>query len=769
MRRKILTITATIMIILAGVLGILYWIQSWSEGEEKPPHVSPLTEPVTSYVSVIDGNAKLFIDDKPVDILGLFPTNETIEYIDKASRYRLLFCRVRFEWALLDKVTVNFFKENPDMFNTLNRMVQEARLKDAIELLPDFPVPENASDWIRWEVLDELLDYAASKGVYLIIDFHYFTPPIWWIKAFPDQLQTNGTGTLSYMSTFNSPALIKYASQVIRTLVIRYRRHPALLGWGLSFGWTVEDNYPGPVYYASWGIYDYSPCAIERFRKWLRERYGNNTEALRDAWGDPSIDFDNATPPLPMPQPTNATEWVFYLNGPGDTRMAWLDWCEFRLQEKVNCMLYFANLYESLDPDHVLIQTAGTPFTGPTAGVIPLNIGYWYYINSPVDIVYVNPGLNGDAASGISTFGYPAFLKYFEQRGKAAFIKWEGRPGVDYDAHPEYIELVARMARLTGTGLAIWGGNVPMPEPPPYEEFQPEFTDEQIERFIQVFRSTPEGHTESADIAIIDDPRLCFFEYHLFNAGSGLRPFESMATLSLFRLAGYDPDVLAVDEILENPDILSRYKLIVLCDFFRMREELVNILTNYVASGGGLFIVGRTGLYDWYGTNHFQPLRKLLNISSEISDVKLIRYSWRFENAEDPLLKGLGGLEGDIQSQFNIYFIPKFDYETEGFKVLATIEGHRDLAAIVRKGKVVAWFPRFGLQLMDRSVDDLSAIIRFIKNLCDFLGVEKTGGPLPQELQNLSYPISTVFMSLRTFNDILILREAMHSEVKTLE
>ncbi len=769
MRRKTSAITVAVIIILAGALGILFWIQLWLGGEEKPPHTSPLIDPVTSYVSVVDGNAKLFIDDKPVDILGLFPTNETVEYIDKASHYHLLFCRVRFEWALLDKITVNFFKENPDMFNMLSRLVQEARLKDAIELLPDFPVPENASDWIRWEVLDELLDYAASKGVYLVIDFHYFTPPIWWVKAFPNQLQTNGTGTLSYMPTFNSPALIKYASQVIKALVTRYKCHPALLGWGLSFGWTVEDNYPGPAYYASWGIYDYSPCAIERFRKWLRERYGNNTEALRDAWGDPSVDFDNVAPPLPMPQPTNATEWVFYLNGPGDTRRAWLDWCEFRLQEKVNCMLYFANLYESLDPDHVIIQTAGTPFTGPTAGVIPLNIGYWYYVNSPVDIVYVNPGLNGDVVSRISTFGYPAFLKYFEQRGKAAFIKWEGRPDVDYDAHPEYIELVARMARLTGTGLAIWGGNVPMPEPPPYEEFQPEFTDEQIERFIQVFRSMPEGRTESADIAIIDDPRLCFFEYHLFNAGSGLRPFESMATLSLFRLAGYDPDVLAVDEILENPDILSRYKLIVLCDLFRMREELVNILINYVASGGGLFIVGRTGLYDWYGTNHFQPLRKLLNVSSEILDVKLIQYSWRFENAEDPLLTGLGGLEGDIQSQFNIYFIPKFDYETEGFKVLATIEGHHDLAAIVRKGKVVAWFPRFGLQLMDRPIDDLSAIIRFIKNLCDFLGVEKTGGPLPQELQNLSYPIFTIFLSLRTFNDILILREAMHSEVKTPE
>ncbi len=768
MDRKVLAVVVALAIASAAVLSILLWAWPWLKGEEGPSSPAhPLTEPITSYVRVVDGNAKLFIDGEPVDILGLFPTNETIEYIDKASRYGLLFCRVRLEWVFLDEITVNFFKENPGMLTTLKTLAHEGRLRDAIELLPDFPLPENASDWIRWEVLDELLDYAASKGVYLIIDFHYLTPPIWWVKAFPDQLQTNGTGTLSYMPTFNSPALIKYASQVIKALVARYKRHPALLGWGLSFGWTVEDNYPGPAYYASWGIYDYSPCAIERFREWLRERYNNDTDALRAAWGDLTVDFDNATPPLPMPRPANTTEWALYLNGPGDLRQAWLDWCEFRLQEKVSCMLYFANLYKSLDPDHILIQTPGTPFTGPTAGVVPLNIDYWSYVKSPVDVVYVNPGLHGGTAMAISTFGYPFFLKYFEQRGKAAFIKWEGRPGVDYDAHPEYIELVARMARLTGTGLAIWGGHVPMPGPPPYEELQPEFTDEQIELFIRTFRSAPEGRTEGADIAIIDDPRLCFFEYYPFLAGSGLRPVEAMATMFIFRLAGYDPDVLAVDEVLEGPEILSRYKAVVLCGLFRMREELVDILADYVASGGGLFIVGRTGLYDWHGANHLGPLRELLGVSSEIADVQFIRYSWRFESTEDPLLVGLGGLEGDIQSNFSAYFIPKFDYEAEGFKVLATVEGHPDLAAVVRKGRVIAWFPRLGLQLLDRSIDELSAVIRFIRNLCGFFGVERTGGPLPDEIRGPAHlaPIMLVWPDFTA--DFLVLWEAVRSEVRT--
>ena len=186
-----------------------------------------------------------------------------------------------------------------------------------------------------------------------------------------------------------------------------------------------------------------------------------------------------------------------------------------------------------------------------------------------------------------------------------------------------------------------------------------------------------------------------------------------------------------------------------------------------MASGGGLFIVGRTGLYDWYGTDHFGPLRELLGVGSKISDVPLVRYSWRFKSTEDPLLVGLGGLEGDIRSNLSIYFIPKFDYEAEGFKVLATVEECPDLAAIVRKGRVVAWFPRLGLQLLDRPIDDLSAITRFIRNLCEFFGVERTGGPLPDEIRGPARPALMTLVWPGFTADFLVLWDAVHNEVRT--
>ena len=671
---------------------------------------SGLSRPVKTYVSVVDGNAKLFVDGKPVDLLGFYATSEVIEYIDKAARYGVTFCRVEVRWPVLDIVTKEFASKNRRLMTRVKELIREGRLREAVELLPDFEVPEDASELLDFSDLDKIMDYAARKGVYIILSFHYLSPPIWWVKNFPDQLQTNNTGGLCYMATFNSPALLKYGDQVVRAVVNRYKDHPALLGWGLDFGWTNEDNYPGANYYNSWGMYDYSPTAIKRFREWLREKYGS-VEALREAWGNGTVTFENAVPPQPLPPPEGYRETVEFVNGPGDTRREWMDWMEFRLEEKTECMLHFARLIKELDPNHVLVQTPATPLLLGVSGAVFLAIDYYSYVESPVDVVYVNPGLKEDTARAIKLYGYPPFLKYFEQRGKAAFIKWEGRPGVDYDAHPELITTVAEMARKTGTGLAIWGGHVPMPGT---GEEQPEFTDQQIELFIETFKALPEGGLNKSRIAILEDPRLCFFTYY------GSRPYklvEAAALWGIIHLAGLDADVIPVDEVRENPDAIYQYDALILDNLYRMDDWLVDMLVKYVEKGGGLFIVGRTGAYDWYGERKYHQLKRLLGISSNITEYKAAGYSWTFTDADDPLLEGIRGERADGPSQLNILYIPVFDYEAEGYTVLATLDQNNTVAVAGRKGRIVFWFPRLGLLIADREPEQLAPVLTFLRNL----------------------------------------------------
>ncbi len=47
------------------------------------------------------------------------------------------------------------------------------------------------------------------------------------------------------------------------------------------------------------GFADYSDPMVFHFREFLRDRYGNNVDALRDAWRDKIVSFDNAQVPSP--------------------------------------------------------------------------------------------------------------------------------------------------------------------------------------------------------------------------------------------------------------------------------------------------------------------------------------------------------------------------------------------------------------------------------------------------------------------------------------
>jgi len=734
----LLAILMLIAILLAWLFIPLVW-EGWEATSTTPYSTMPSggVGPVKSYVMVVDGNAKLFINGKPVDIIGFHATSEKLEYIDKTAKYGVTFCIIPMGWRWMDRISRKFAEENPGFRSELKEFAQEGRLREAIRRLPPFELPEDAGELLEFAELDSLLDYAAQRGVYIIIAFKYFSPPIWWIKNFPDQLQTNSTGGLAYMPTFNSPAHLKYAAQAIKAIVERYKDHPALLGWALSFGWTSEDNYPGAGYYYSWGIYDYSPVAIHRFREWLRREYNGDVEALRSAWGNSTVSFDNAVPPRPLPPPEGLAELVEFINGPGDARRQWYDWMRFRLEEKTECMMFFAKLYKELDPNHVLIQTPANLLAG-TSGLnsaIFLSIDPWSYVKAPIDIVYTNPGLNEKAFQRLKLLGYPPFLKYFELHGKAAYIKWEGRPGVDYDAHPEIIKTVAMMARKTGTGLVIWGGHVPMSGT--WEE-QPEFTDEQISLFIETFRSTPEGGFSKAELAVIVDPKLCFFTYYSFRT---YKMLDVAGLLALFNMAGIDYDILPVDEVKENPGVLADYKAVVLDNIYRMDEELLDILLDYRDAGGGLFIVGKTGAYGEYGGEKYVYLQRLLGISSPISEHKAVNYSWTFSSIDDPLLRGIAGACGDDYSRYNMLYIPVFNYTEEGFTVLGVLDGNPDVATVGRRGNLVFWFPRLGLQLLDGSDPDV--ITTFLRNLCEFFGIHATSNVMDRPGSSSSTSITS--------------------------
>ncbi|HDL59905.1 MAG TPA: hypothetical protein ENH14_00455 [candidate division WOR-3 bacterium] len=708
------------LLIVGIILSRVYYITI-------PPRVKveapvSLTTPEMSYVMPVNEIPKLFVGDKETEITGFYTSSlpiagsqESIEnikkYINKTAEYNLTFVIVGISGTYIDK-SLNI-SAPVDIQEQLIKLFEEGRYKEFIELLEPMDSPEDAAELIDWALLDELFDYAASKGVYLVPSYIYNLPPLWWIKNYETHLQRSNTGNISFITAFNSPYNEKYADQVITAMVKRYKNHPALLGWDLYIGASGENNYPGGGYTNDLGWYDYSEVAQQRFKEWLKEEYGENLSVLRAAWGNSSVTFENAEMPKPLPDISDRDEMVDWINEPGDRRREFYDWQLFRLEEKDLARNHIAKLYKDLDPNHVVFSIASAPPINSGVFLREMAVDYYNYASSPyIDVVFACPGVyNGYWDEPARVVDTSRSVRYFQNRGKAVFIKWEDWGCTDL----EEIKKCVVFARRTSSGLVIWEGKNIIPGD--VDIYIYEFTDKEITTFASTLHSTSETSEESvkkADFVIIEDPFLDTLDYRWgigeFEKFSGYKIRDRLVFGTLLSSARLDYDIISRDEIEKNPEILSKYKAVALVNLGRMDEKFLDALLDYRASGGGLFIVGRTGLFDEYGEKNRTYLKKLLNIS-EIQEYKITQYSWSFSN-DDKLLEGIEGEEMNVK-RGNLVYIPTFDYEKYGYKILARLDAKNnpEVATVGYKGRTVFWFPRIGV------IEEEENIQKFLLNL----------------------------------------------------
>jgi hypothetical protein len=133
----------------------------------------------------------------------------------------------------------------------------------------------------------------------------YVASPPWWDEAHPEELQRYADGRVEHefqrtdrrtLPSLASEIWLRDASDSLR----RFLHWLETSGWAekvwgllLSYGITWE-----------WGILgsddflDYSEPMRRRFRRWLRETYGD-ARSLRDAWASPDASFETAQIPSP--------------------------------------------------------------------------------------------------------------------------------------------------------------------------------------------------------------------------------------------------------------------------------------------------------------------------------------------------------------------------------------------------------------------------------------------------------------------------------------
>jgi hypothetical protein len=579
--------------------------------------------------------------------------------------------------------------------------------------------PDDPENW-QWDPIDDLFAYAAAHGVYLIPTLQTDAPPLWWLEDNQHAMQTDHEGTIWGRVTFNNPDYWDVADALLTPFILRYRDHPALLAWDFRVG-EGENNYAPP--YAqnvldppdTWC--DYSPLALSNFRAWLTDKYGSDDD-LRAAWISPTVTLATAVIPQPQAEvsPIDETGILPYVNGPGDVRLDFYDWHRFRLEEKIVETAHFGQLFRSLDPHHVILSDPA---------YVPLGAGNrlrWgtldgetLYRSPSIDALIEQPRFGHTDEGGTFTVAretlYMASQYALHHDKLETWAKEETSEMNDPGGDQENIWRLGSAAALQaalGLGDGWVTGSVT-------DTMLPAWSDSEraeMRRLAGLF-SVPGLRSPQPQIAVLSDP-LDAFDYFVTGPAAGsLRGGDRTSFLQTLWTSGLAFDILTVDDVRLAPDRLADYQAILILNQPRLPQDVAQALDAYRDDGGGLFVGGRTAIFDELGHPDTTALETLLDVA--LTGLEDIEYEvWTFDPVPDPLLQGLQGVQ---YADDNLYYIPTFNLLAAGYTPLGRLTSAPLAVTVGYKDGTVFWFPRL-------TTDDSESLATFQRNLWSFFGVE---------------------------------------------
>jgi hypothetical protein len=714
---------------------------------------------VGSFIKVVNGVPTLHINNKAVAPISLFIYNsETTVSYNSAN------------WLTIFKSYVDKAKNTGVTYLSFELYFHSPMFATTTQ-------PGVIGSDLELTKMDELFNYAQQRGIYLLPTIWVSNPPEWWISGHMDALQIGYDETSPPIdikligASFNNPDYWKIMDEYVRIVIERYKSHPALLGWSPCVGITRENNY-GPSYLSSpfnpptsWA--DYSAYAQGRFRAWLTEKYSTNA-TLQSAWNNATVTLTSAELPKPLNSITFSRDTIG--NGAGDTRMQMKDWLQFRLDEKGKDWKHVTDLVKSYDPSHIIVMNPADPLfaaNAPTTKNGAADGPEWTrYPN--VDMVIFHPRISYNEAEGNSnTQNYTlfAFIAYARHLGKIATFSFEDTGDMVNGGNVESYERIRSLAPMVASAGGSMGWVIESSRSglPVWSDLELA----EIGKYTYLF-DPANCNVTIPQVAILVDPRGAQTEYTL---GGALSPDSRSKDRTNFYAtlynAGIEIDPLEVAEVAANPQILDNYKGVIVADIARLNTGVAQLLYEYGRRGQGLFIGGRTGIFDSIGNNDYSALKTLLGLSSLPTSDMTSYASWSFNSSSDPLLSGLAGQQADTK---NHYYIPIADWASEGYTKLGHATQGTQPATILAKNKTVVWFPR-----LDLDKDSLLMVKLFQNWMTKNLTLVDERGQLPidyvldQNYPNPFNPSTNIIFEFRVSGYVsLKVYDVLGREVATL-
>jgi beta-galactosidase len=424
--------------------------------------------------------------------------------------------------------------------------------------------------------LDQVLDLLHDGGVKVDLATPTASPPPWFSRLHPEALPVTADGvrlTHGSRDTYCvcAPAYRDAARGIARALAERYRHHPALAMW------HVHNEY---------GTTCYCTFAAERFRGWLRERYGS-LDRLNEAWttafwSQRYAEWADIEPPRATQYLVNPTQYLDY-------RRFWSD----------------ELLAAYLDQQAVLREHSAAPITTNFVfgGWVPVNHARWA---AEVDVVAIDhyPDQAGIGAEEQTAFG--ADLARAWAGGKPWLLMEQAAGGLN-TGERWHTKEPGRMARHSlshvargSRGALFFQWRASRGGAEMYHSAMVPHAGADSARFREVAQlgsvlprlTEVAGSTVVAEVAILWDAE-CWWAMQGTHLPSSL---DYLAAVRSAHRHFWHADV-TVDFAAPDAD-LSSYRVVVVPSLYLVSDEAAANLAAYVESGGQLVVGYFSGIVD---------------------------------------------------------------------------------------------------------------------------------------------------------------------------
>lgn len=189
--------------------------------------------------------------------------------------------------------------------------------------------PEEGRYDFAW--LDQVIDRLWKGGIHVILATPSGARPAWMAQKYPEVLRVNKQLERNHFGgrhnhCMTSPVYREKVRAINHALAERYSKHPAVVLWHLS------NEYSGDCY---------CPLCQEKFRTWLREKYGTldnlNEKWWTGFWSMRYTDWSQIEPPSPRGQMSNPAMLV--------------DWRRFSTQQCKDFMTMERDTVKAVNPE----------------------------------------------------------------------------------------------------------------------------------------------------------------------------------------------------------------------------------------------------------------------------------------------------------------------------------------------------------------------------------------------------------------------------------